>query len=151
VYVRETLSVRFIALCLLTAAMSSNLKQSDFPLVGAWHAEEEASENGYLLAADPRVAWPVVPMQDRKTSQVTPVFSGSVDEFVAENEEIRFMMKNKVKKCPACGKPNAFTLKNCNACGEELGSVKISYTNNVFTGFIYGIAKGPFPLSISLR
>jgi len=59
--------------------------------------------------------------------------------------------KNKVKKCEKCGKPCAYTLACCNSCGASLKDVKISYTNNVFTGFVFGIKKGPFPFTISKR
>jgi len=83
-----------------------------------------------------------------------------VDEFIATHGKkldinmlntLSQQTKNKVKKCPSCDKACAFTLTNCNSCGFDLSQVSISYTSNVFTGFIYGIAKGPFPLFISLR
>ena len=35
--------------------------------------------------------------------------------------------------------------------GYDLTSTEISHTNNIFTSFIYGIARGPFPFTISLR
>jgi hypothetical protein len=89
-----------------------------------------------------------------------PAFNGTVDDFVqsfsqtmdaASFKTLQQQTKNKVKKCTSCGKPCAFTLAHCNGCGCELSSVPISFTNNVFTGFIYGIHKGPFPFFISLR
>lgn len=87
-----------------------------------------------------------------------PKFAGSVEEFVEEHvkkgkdEKILVRQsKNKVKKCLKCGKPCAFTLSCCNSCGASLVDVKISYTNNVFTGFVFGIKKGPFPYTISKR
>ena len=46
-----------------------------------------------------------------------------------------------MRKCPQCGKPVAHTLTFCNGCGRDLADVDISYTNNVFTGFAYGIEK----------
>jgi hypothetical protein len=46
-----------------------------------------------------------------------------------------------VRACPQCGKNVAFTLPFCNGCGRGLGDVEISYTNNVFTGFVYGIER----------
>jgi hypothetical protein len=80
------------------------------------------------------------------------------DDFLASfaaNESaqraIATRLKNKVKKCPACAKPNAFTLDVCNACGHDIKSTEISYTNNVFSSFAYGIEKGPFPFTVSLR
>ena len=84
-------------------------------------------------------------------------FPGSVSEFVKKHSEkvdesvLVRQSKNKVKKCVKCGKPCAFTLHNCNSCGASLKAVKISYTNNVFTGFVFGIKKGPFPFTISKR
>ena len=51
-------------------------------------------------------------------------------------------MKNKVKKC-SCGKPCAFTLTECNSCGASLVDLEITYTNNVFMGFIYGLQVCP--------
>eukprot|EP00940_MAST-03C_sp_MAST-3C-sp2_P003492 g3492.t1 len=85
-------------------------------------------------------------------------FDGSVDDFVksylekgVSEKALQRQTKNKVKKCEKCGKPCAFTLSNCNSCGASLKDTKISYTNNVFTGFIFGIAKGPFPYTISKR
>jgi hypothetical protein len=66
-------------------------------------------------------------------------------------EQLQQQTKNKVKKCASCGKPCAFTLTNCNQCGQDLTALPITYTNNVFTGFIFGIQKGPFPFFMSLR
>ena len=90
-----------------------------------------------------------------------PAFNGTVDEFIAMHGKkldanilntLFFQTKNKVKICTSCGKSCAFTLANCNSCGFDLTQITyMSYTNNVFTGFIYGIAKGPFPFFISLR
>ena len=92
--------------------------------------------------------------------QTPPTFNGSVDEFVQSfadklddsgMEKLQRQTKNKTKKCANCGKACAYTLTACNQCGSELVSVAITYTNNIFTSFIYGIAKGPFPFIISLR
>ena len=87
-----------------------------------------------------------------------PAFAGSVEAFIAHHtaagvpaEVLRRQLLNAVKKCPACGKPNAYTLDTCNGCGEDLSAVALGHTNNVFTGFVFGIAKGPFPFTISLR
>jgi hypothetical protein len=61
------------------------------------------------------------------------------------------MLRNRVKKCELCGKPNGFTLATCNQCGHSLTATAISFTPNVFMGFVFGIAKAPFPLTISIR
>ncbi|CAE7945432.1 unnamed protein product [Symbiodinium sp. KB8] len=39
----------------------------------------------------------------------------------------------------------------CNACGASLKDVQRSFSDNIFMGFIYGIAKGKFPYKISMR
>ena len=89
-----------------------------------------------------------------------PAFAGSVEDFMAHHthgaagvpaDVLRRQLLNKVKKCPACGKPNAYTLDTCNGCGQDLSATPLSHTNNVFTGFIFGVKKGPFPFTISLR
>jgi hypothetical protein len=83
-----------------------------------------------------------------------PLFAGTVEEFVAQHageEGVNEQCKNKVKICAACGKPNGFTLAACNACGGDLTTTAISYSDNIFTGFIYGVQKTRFPLTISIR
>jgi hypothetical protein len=40
-----------------------------------------------------------------------------------------------------CTKSNGFTLNRCNGCGQDISGELVSYSNNVFTGMIYGIAK----------
>uniref|UniRef100_A0A7S1M4Y5 HIT domain-containing protein n=1 Tax=Neobodo designis TaxID=312471 RepID=A0A7S1M4Y5_NEODS len=65
--------------------------------------------------------------------------------------KLQRILRNKVKKCPACGKPNGFTLAACNACGGPLGNVAVSHSTNVFMCFVLGIARGPFPMTISIR
>jgi hypothetical protein len=59
--------------------------------------------------------------------------------------------RNRVKRCAACGKACAYTLAACNGCGQDLSTTPESFTSNVFTGFIFGVAKTRFPLQISLR
>jgi len=86
--------------------------------------------------------------------QSAPAFIGDMDNFLQVHngdESLKRQMKNKVRKCPKCGKPVAFTLSNCNQCDNDITKVEIGYTNNVFSGFMYGIQKGPFPFTISLR
>lgn len=68
-----------------------------------------------------------------------------------ERRRLEVQLKNKVKKCGVCGKPNGFTLKNCNGCSNDLTKTEISFTNNVFSSFLLGISKGPFPFLISIR
>lgn len=112
-------------------------------------------ENMYLAKVrNPEAFWH--PPNVQLTSQ--PRFNGSVDEFLAHHgashsadDGLRRKMKNKVKKCPKCGKPCAFVLASCNACGNDLLDVPIQFVDNVFTAFIFGIAKCPFPATISIR
>jgi hypothetical protein len=98
--------------------------------------------------------FPTVP---QITSQLTsPAFVGTVDEFVAAQGEkniaaVQRMMRNRVKKCLTCHKPNAFTLVTCNGCGSSLEAVEISYSPNVFMGFVFGVQRCPFPLTVSVR
>mmetsp|Transcript_25087 Transcript_25087/g.39382 ORF Transcript_25087/g.39382 Transcript_25087/m.39382 type:complete len:139 (-) Transcript_25087:1207-1623(-) len=64
--------------------------------------------------------------------------------------QLKEQLQNLVKKCSACGRPCGFSLTVCNACGANLPN-DLVYTHNVFTGFIFGVAKGPFPFTISMR
>jgi hypothetical protein len=98
-------------------------------------------------------AYPQVPQLAAKSDAR---FDGGPEEFLAQcpaadSAVVQRRLKNKVRKCPGCGKPNAFTLAQCNSCAHSLADVEITFTNNVFTGFVYGLRKGPFPLSVSLR
>lgn len=83
-----------------------------------------------------------------------PKFVGDIGAYIEAHgatAEVKRLLSNKVKKCQKCGKPNGFTLNACNACGDDLVSVPISTSNNVFMGFALGIEKGPFPLQVSIR
>ena len=92
------------------------------------------------------------PHVDVVCEKCEPLFPGTVEEFVAQADEAASVQcRNKVKKCAACGKPNAFTLMACNACGGDLSTTEISFSDNIFTGFIYGVQKTRFPLTISIR
>ena len=88
-----------------------------------------------------------------------PAFLGTVDEFVAKvvadrpelADLMKLITKNRVRRC-ACGKSVAYTLPACNSCGSSLAGVPVSYTDNVFTSFIFGLEKcSLFPLTISSR
>jgi len=94
------------------------------------------------------------PYVGRPQMQSEPRFS---DDIVAFREKhaadpvTQARLNNSVKVCANCGKPCAVTLENCNACGASLKEVPLSYNDNVFMGFIYGIEQGKFPYKISLR
>jgi hypothetical protein len=69
----------------------------------------------------------------------------------ATRQRLAEQLRNKVRKCRVCSKPNAFTLSVCNGCSSDLSDVEIGFTNNVFSSFVLGIAKGPFPFTVSMR
>jgi len=79
--------------------------------------------------------------------------AANFDDFVDANAQFKSWTacKNKVKKCPSCAKAVAFSMSKCNNCGTDITTVSISHTPNIFIGFMFGIQKGPFPLTISLR
>jgi len=62
------------------------------------------------------------------------------------NEELVRQTKNLIKKCTKCGKANAKTLNECNACGFTLPA-EVTTSLNICILFIYGIA----PLKVSIR
>merc|ERR1712048_1117742 len=83
-----------------------------------------------------------------------PAFPGTINDFREKhkgNEELHRRLRNKIKKCNQCGKPCAYTLEHCNGCGASLVAIEYSYNDNVFMGFVHGIASGSFPYTISLR
>eukprot|EP01134_Creolimax_fragrantissima_P004009 CFRG4009T1 len=126
---------------------------------GAFSAETpetgKVASKGYLCGAnndEKHLPWPY---SNTVRGSVSPAFDGDSDAFIRahpdQTDRLQRQLKNKVKRCPVCGKNVAFTLPFCNGCGTNILNVEISFTNNVFGGFLYGIAKGPFPFSISLR
>lgn len=79
---------------------------------------------------------------------------GTIAEFrelYKDDEKALRRLCNKVKLCPGCNKPCATTLRSCNGCARSLEDVPISFNDNVFMGFVYGIGQGKFPYTISLR
>jgi hypothetical protein len=119
------------------------------PLEGVGHSGTFPVEWAYFCKAKPGAH----PHIDQLADPHPPAVKGTVDEFITANgsaPSLLRQMKNKVRKC-ACGKAVAYTLPFCNLCGASLASTPIGYTDNVFTGFIYGIEKCTFPLFISLR
>jgi hypothetical protein len=95
----------------------------------------------------------VFPYVNQLPEQTPCAIEGTPDELIAKLKDDNFekRSKNKVRKCPACSKAVAFTLPNCNSCGTDITKTEISFTNNVFVGFTYGIQKGPFPFTLSIR
>lgn len=80
----------------------------------------------------------------------TAKFDGGFAELIEKCAALEEQTANKVKK-GSCGKPNAYTLETCNNCGSDLREVPITTTPNLFVGMIFGVAKAPFPLKISMR
>lgn len=105
-------------------------------------------ELGYL--SDAKDSFPHVNHVAEKFEASVPA---NFDDFVEANTQFKSWpaCKNKVKKCPNCAKAVAFSMNKCNSCGTDITTVSVSYTPNIFVGFIFGIQKGPFPLTISLR
>lgn len=98
--------------------------------------------------------WSARPLIFRFQPPTPPAFDGDPVAYLAargDDPNLAAQLRNRVKKCPVCGKPNAFTLAVCNGCANDLRAVPESFTHNVFTSFIYGIARGPFPFTISIR
>jgi len=94
-----------------------------------------------------------IPFVNRPTDECEPLFD-TIDRFReanAGNQELLETLWNRVKVCPKCGKPFAYTLYTCNSCNNSLEKVDISYTENFFTGFMYGVARGKIPYKISIR
>jgi len=103
----------------------------------------------FLAGAKQSVGLPPIDgVKGKDVATIAGEFSAYTD---AVEEQHKAMMRNKVKKCPGCGKPNGFTLAACNSCGTSLVEVAISFTPNVFMGFILGVERGGFPYTISIR
>jgi len=106
---------------------------------------------GMIYLATPRHE---VPHIDQVAEHSEAAFSDSIDRFRevhAGNKELLSRLVNRVKVCSSCGKACAHTLRVCNACGADVASIDVTHTDNVFMGFVYGIARGRFPYTISLR
>jgi len=106
---------------------------------------------GMVYLAKPRKE---VPHVDMLSEHDEPAFGDTIEKFRElhkDDGKLLATLNNTVKVCGVCKKPNAYTLSNCNSCGASLASTPVSYTDNVFMGFIYGIAKGRFPYRISMR
>ncbi|CAL1168851.1 unnamed protein product [Cladocopium goreaui] len=88
-----------------------------------------------------------------------PHFSGSIEDFREkhkDNASTLERLQNTVKVCAKCGKACALDERRkgtecCNACGASLQDVQQSHSDNIFMGFIYGIAEGKFRYKISMR
>jgi hypothetical protein len=80
------------------------------------------------------------PANGRAGGAEAPAFAGDVAAFVAAaNAEVQ--LYNLVKKCVGCSKVCAVSMADCNGCGQSLAGVAVTRSNNIFMGFIHGIAK----------
>jgi len=117
---------------------------------GAAFSLEGDRKDGALLGGADAARFPSVNIPDA-CGQATPKFTGGFDAFVDATPAIKPQAFNTIKKCPNCGKPNAVTMNTCNACAADLSEVAISFSPNLFIGFIFGVDKASFPLRISVR
>lgn len=83
----------------------------------------------------------------------SPYFPGDFEELGARDPELKPQLTNNNKRCPnpTCSKVCMSTLNFCNRCMQDLSEVPISATPNLIAGMIFGVAKAPFPLKISMR
>jgi hypothetical protein len=68
-------------------------------------------------------------------------FTGKAGDFIAAHNNdpnLTRQLQNKVKVCPACSKPCAFTLSTCNSCSGDISTTPITFTNNIFMSFVFG-------------
>mmetsp|Transcript_7415 Transcript_7415/g.16346 ORF Transcript_7415/g.16346 Transcript_7415/m.16346 type:complete len:405 (+) Transcript_7415:150-1364(+) len=81
-----------------------------------------------------------------------PSFDGNLADLEKQFPETSHFAWNDVKAC-GCGKPCAYTMTTCNACGASLEEVPISKSDNVFAAFVFGVksAQKGFPYKISMR
>lgn len=90
---------------------------------------------------------------DSKAEKSDAMFFGKMEEFAEDRRHDPLFvsqLRNEIKKCGACGKVCGYNLTSCNSCGAELPN-EVTHSHNIFTAFIYGVAKVPFPAHISIR
>lgn len=107
----------------------------------------EVDEKSYLFGGVLESAYP--PANVRASGSASPAFAGDVAAFVAagNNDD---QLYNQIKKCSECGKVCAVSMADCNGCGKSLSEVATTSSNNVFMGFIHGIAQ-VLPPSLHLK
>lgn len=104
---------------------------------------------GYIAGADAAA----FPHCDRPpgAGATTPVL-GAFADFLERFPDAGAQAHNQVKRCAQCNKPCAiFGMPACNGCGASLDAVEVTKANNLFYGFIFGVATAPFPLKVSIR
>lgn len=123
--------------------MSSKSSEPD----AEWQFEGNGLIHAYLAGAK-NEAFPTVKTLQTGTK---PKYNTMDDVLEKFGDKYKYLTVNKGKKCPRCAKPCAYTLGNCNDCSQDLRNVEVSTTENVFMAFVFGVKKGPFPYTISLR
>mmetsp|Transcript_47570 Transcript_47570/g.152847 ORF Transcript_47570/g.152847 Transcript_47570/m.152847 type:complete len:412 (-) Transcript_47570:220-1455(-) len=105
----------------------------------------------WYLAGFKGASYPTVPSAAEQSEAAR---EGTIDDLALAfpEERLQGALFNDVKACK-CGKPCAFTLEACNACGASLKEVAITKSENVFSAFLFGVKKAQkgFPYTISLR
>mmetsp|Transcript_65684 Transcript_65684/g.186405 ORF Transcript_65684/g.186405 Transcript_65684/m.186405 type:complete len:408 (-) Transcript_65684:29-1252(-) len=137
------------------ALCSSNTKKgadAEFPETMTVGGGVRMLRSQYLAGfkEERRASYPTVPMPQEEAG---PTIDGMIDDVAKAHPDLAPVLYNDVKLCPKCGKPCAFTLALCNACGTNLADVPISKSENVFSAFLLGVARASrgFPFKISLR
>jgi hypothetical protein len=79
---------------------------------------------------------------------VAATFDGNSAAFTTQHNDAATLrqLRNKVRVCPSCGKPCAFTLAHCNSCSTDISQVEITFRPNIFMCFVFGIK--PFKIAI---
>lgn len=108
---------------------------------------------GAVLLGAKEAAFAEAIVNSRALIEPSEPLVGTMDELVASKSDDQAMvrqLRNTVKKCASCGKMCGWSLAQCNSCGADLPS-EVSFSHNLFMGFVYGVGKAPFPLTISIR
>lgn len=136
------------------SCMGSDEDQVDYKaFLDALFADDEMLDVLSYYASPKRDFGTVLRQLDPAAEDAAPLYA-TMDDFReahAGNEPLLKQMRNRVLVCAKCKKPNAYTLKDCNACGSSLAAVEETFNDNIFMGFIYGVAKGRFPYAVSTR
>eukprot|EP01061_Rhynchopus_euleeides_P002767 TRINITY_DN12129_c0_g1_i1.p1 TRINITY_DN12129_c0_g1~~TRINITY_DN12129_c0_g1_i1.p1 ORF type:complete len:384 (+),score=137.52 TRINITY_DN12129_c0_g1_i1:72-1223(+) len=112
------------------------------PGFGAWLREDGSAE--WVSGVKPATYHPLDSTIECRPG-VVPKASGnpfgtpSVGEWAAAagHPEVEEQMWNVVRKCGECGKPNAYTLEECNSCAAKLPE-ETTRTANLFSCIVYG-------------
>lgn len=117
-----------------------------------WDLELPHQARGsYLAGLQPTIEPPKVCLPKPISSNAQ---WSSLEEFRnvhAGQVHILQQLVNKVKVCQCCQKACAHTMHQCNNCSAPLAEDAMAATDNVLMAFVFGIQRGRFPLTISMR